>query len=109
MVVGEVIPTLAHAPSDHDPDDMAMIEQEIVALRSQFTELKERLEALVQSKDQFVATVSHELRTPLTAIFGLSQELRREQGAFTQNEVDEFIGLIAEPVFLSATVRTRPM
>ncbi len=62
----------------------------------QLTELKERLEALVRSKDQFVATVSHELRTPLTAIFGLSHELQRQSGQFSPSEMDEFIGLIAD-------------
>lgn len=32
----------------------------------------QRLEALVRSKDEFLATVSHELRTPLTAVVGFT-------------------------------------
>lgn len=32
----------------------------------------ERLESLIRSKDEFLATVSHELRTPLTAVLGFT-------------------------------------
>ncbi len=63
---------------------------------AQVTQLKERLEALVASKDQFVASVSHELRTPLTAVIGLSEELRVNRGSLTNEELDEFLGLIGE-------------
>ncbi len=62
---------------------------------AQLTELKDQLEALVVSKDRFVATVSHELRTPLTAIYGLSHELHSNRPAITSAELDEFIGVIA--------------
>lgn len=59
------------------------------------TRLKERLEAEVKSKDQFVASVSHELRTPLTAIVGLSGEMMANPDAFTPEEQTEIMGLIA--------------
>lgn len=55
----------------------------------------ERLETLIQSKDEFVASVSHELRTPLTAVVGLANELREGFDRFSAEEVMEFIGLIA--------------
>ncbi len=89
------------------PDDLRLLEalgsQVAVSLENgrledslaQLTELKEQLEALVASKDQFVASVSHELRTPLTAIFGLSHELRNNRVTLSAAELDEFIGVIA--------------
>ena len=45
------------------------------------TEVKQahrRLEELVRSKDQFLASVSHELRTPLTAVLGFAELLQDE-------------------------------
>ncbi len=89
------------------PDDLRLLEalgsQVAVSLENgrledslaQLTELKEQLEALIASKDQFVASVSHELRTPLTAIFGLSHELRNNRVTLSTTELDEFIGVIA--------------
>ncbi len=89
------------------PDDLQLLEalgsQVAVSLENgrledslaQLTELKEQLEALIASKDQFVASVSHELRTPLTAIFGLSHELRNNRVTLSTAELDEFIGVIA--------------
>ncbi len=37
---------------------------------------RQRLEQMVRSKDEFLATVSHELRTPLTAVIGFGHMLR---------------------------------
>jgi signal transduction histidine kinase len=55
-----------------------------------------RLEELVRSKDDFVASVSHELRTPLTTVVGLAEELRRRGEDFQEEERAAFIELIAE-------------
>jgi signal transduction histidine kinase len=55
-----------------------------------------RLEELVASKDEFIAGVSHELRTPLTAVVGLAQELRSHGSVFSEEEVEEFVTLIAQ-------------
>lgn len=63
---------------------------------TEVTRLKEQLEEAVRSKDQFIAAVSHELRTPLTGIVGLAQELRHNRGLFSEEELDEFLGLIYE-------------
>jgi signal transduction histidine kinase len=63
---------------------------------TELSTMKERLEELVKSKDQLVASVSHELRTPLTAVVGLAQELRANGGAFSADETAEFMALIAE-------------
>ena len=57
---------------------------------------RHRLEELVRAKDEFVATVSHELRTPLTAVVGLSDELQHRRPDFDEQEITEFVALIAE-------------
>jgi len=57
---------------------------------------REALQALVDSKDQFVASVSHELRTPLTAVVGLTQELVDHRDRFTEAEIDELLLTIAD-------------
>jgi PAS domain S-box-containing protein len=54
------------------------------------------LAGLVASKDELVASVSHELRTPITTIMGMAFELRDHGSAFTADEVQELIELIAD-------------
>ncbi len=55
-----------------------------------------RLEALIKSKDEFIASVSHELRTPLTAAVGISLELRDRFAHLAEGERDELIAVMAE-------------
>jgi len=62
---------------------------------SQLTALKERLEDVIRSKDQFVASVSHELRTPLTAVVGLSHELHDNWNVYAGGDAREIVDLIA--------------
>ncbi len=62
---------------------------------SQLTALKERLEDVIRSKDQFVASVSHELRTPLTAVVGLSHELHDNWNIYDTADAREIVDLIA--------------
>ncbi|MBT8197473.1 MAG: HAMP domain-containing histidine kinase, partial [Acidimicrobiia bacterium] len=57
---------------------------------------RSRLQSLLASKDQFLATVSHELRTPVTTVVGLTSELRDHWADFTQAEREEFIGMVAD-------------
>jgi signal transduction histidine kinase len=54
-----------------------------------------RLESLVRSKDEFVASVSHELRTPLSAVLGFAQILRDEGQTLTAEERSELTNTIA--------------
>jgi PAS domain S-box-containing protein len=54
----------------------------------------ERLEALVESKDAFVASVSHELRTPLTVVTGLAYELSQRWMSLSDEEMVEFTGML---------------
>ncbi len=63
---------------------------------AQLTYLKDQLEELIRSKDEFVASVSHELRTPLTAVAGLADELRHSPGTFSEAETMELIQMIAD-------------
>lgn len=58
-------------------------------------EAQERLEELVRSKDEFVASVSHELRTPLTAVVGFTEVLEADDGAFSGEERRELLRDIA--------------
>ena len=62
---------------------------------AQLTALKERLEDVIRSKDQFVASVSHELRTPLTAVVGLSHELHDNWSIYEGGDAQEIVDLIA--------------
>jgi PAS domain S-box-containing protein len=57
---------------------------------------QDRLQKLLRSKDDFVASVSHELRTPLSVVMGLSTELEHSIDQFHPNEITEFVAMIAE-------------
>ncbi len=59
------------------------------------TSTHRRLLESLESKDQFIASVSHELRTPLTAVMGLSKELEDRLDSFDQDELIEFVSIIA--------------
>ena len=59
-------------------------------------EAERRLQDLIRSKDQFVATISHELRTPLTAVVGIAEELRDSNGSIDDAERQELLGLVAD-------------
>ncbi len=55
-----------------------------------------KLQDLIRSKDQFVATISHELRTPLTAVVGIAEELRDANDSIDATERRELVALVAE-------------
>lgn len=54
-----------------------------------------KLEAMLESKNRFVASVAHELRTPLTAVVGFAHELKDGDAHFTGSEREEFRDLIS--------------
>jgi len=58
----------------------------------------ERLEELVRSKDEFLASVSHELRTPLTSVLGYAR-LMQQDGSKLSSAQTDMIHSIAEQAF----------
>lgn len=75
--------------------DLSNVTVAIVDITSQRA-AERKLQDLVRSKDQFVATISHELRTPLTAVVGIAEELRDANGSIDEAERLELIGIVAE-------------
>ena len=58
--------------------------------------LKTRLEEVIRSKDQLIASVSHELRTPLTGIIGLGAILQETLVGQMDEESGEMLGMVVE-------------
>jgi signal transduction histidine kinase len=54
-------------------------ETALAAVAQREREARERAQAALRAKDEFLSTLSHELRTPLTAILGWSSVLRGKQ------------------------------
>jgi signal transduction histidine kinase len=58
-------------------------------------EVSERLRALDEMKNTFLAAVSHELRTPLSAILGMALTLEREDLELPPDDVQDLLGRLA--------------
>lgn len=72
---------------------------QVIVVVTDVTALKEaeaRMERLVQSKDEFLASVSHEIRTPLTSVFGSAMELQDHWDILSAQDSRELIGIIAK-------------
>lgn len=97
-LVGVVGFAHGEARSGWTDDELELLQAaaQMIAAHWQREASHKRLEKLVASKDEFIAGVSHELRTPLTAVVGLAQELRNHGSAFSEEEVAEFVTLIAQ-------------
>jgi signal transduction histidine kinase len=54
----------------------------------------ERLERLIRSKDQFLASISHEIRTPMTSVLGFASILQDELTLMNTAEVAEIVDLV---------------
>jgi signal transduction histidine kinase len=65
--------------------DQAVIAIENVRLFDEIQEKSRQLAEASQHKSQFLANMSHELRTPLNAIIGVSEMLREDAEAATQD------------------------
>lgn len=59
-------------------------------------EANNQLEALIRSKDQFVATVSHEVKTPLTVILGFADEIQAQLSAKGDADLAELAELVGD-------------
>ncbi|NND04020.1 MAG: PAS domain-containing sensor histidine kinase [Acidimicrobiia bacterium] len=66
----------------------------VIAATLERSESRHRLEALVQSKDEFIASISHEVRTPLTVVMGIAHELDSRWNEVEPQERAELLELI---------------
>lgn len=86
--------------SERDPklsdDDIHFLQAvaTVVAATLERSEARRRLEALVQSKDEFIASISHEVRTPLTVVMGIAHELESRWQDIAPDERNELLELI---------------
>ncbi len=83
------------APSDEDEDSLAATAAILGSAVSRSL-ARVKLDELMRSKDEFVASVSHELRTPLTVVAGVALELEQGWRTLSEEELGEFITLIAD-------------
>jgi signal transduction histidine kinase/putative methionine-R-sulfoxide reductase with GAF domain len=96
--VGSIGLALYEEPPDWTDDELRMLGT-AAGMIGAFWERNaahQRLEVLVESKDDLIASVSHELRTPLTATLGLAEMLAEGDLAEGDSETAEFLGLITE-------------
>jgi len=76
--------------------DLSVLET-IAAMIGAFMERQDayhRLEKLIRSKDQFLASVSHEIRTPLTSVLGFASLLQEDPEQLSTEDGREIIELI---------------
>jgi PAS domain S-box-containing protein len=63
-----------------------------------------RLEEVIRSKDELIASISHELRTPLTSLVGFSHLLHEEAGFSPQERAEMIESIVSESVDLTNIV-----
>jgi signal transduction histidine kinase len=85
-------------PTRRWDDELEMLRTaaELVAAFWSRADSRRRLEHLVRSKDEFIASISHELRTPVTAILGMAETLRERREDLSDQEAVELVAVIAE-------------
>ncbi len=81
-----------------DPDGSLDLTRVVVAIQdiAVIRRAERELAALLESKDELIASVSHELRTPITTILGMAFELRDRGDDFTVAEARGLVELIAD-------------
>ncbi len=85
-----------HSPREWPEQDIQVL-RTAAQMISSFLErrgARARLEQLIRSKDEFIASVSHELRTPLTSVLGFTEVLLSGYGDLAGEEREELLGLI---------------
>ncbi len=79
------------------PDEDLLFLQSIagvVAATLERTASRRRLEELVSSKDEFIASISHEVRTPLTVVLGVALELQERWSEVDPSARDDLLDLL---------------
>lgn len=75
---------------------VSLVNGRLIETLAEVRSLQARLEELVQSKDQLIASVSHELRTPLTGIIGLAQIMKELTIGTLDEEPKELLDMIVD-------------
>ena len=72
------------------------LEERVRSRTAELEDANRRLERLVASKTDFVASVSHELRTPLTSVIGFAELLMDGSSEFDREQRHDLLGAIAD-------------
>jgi signal transduction histidine kinase len=75
---------------------VSLMNGRLIETLAEVRSLQARLEELVKSKDQLIASVSHELRTPLTGIIGLAQIMKELTSGSLDQEPQELLDMIVD-------------
>ena len=78
-----------------DEEQLLRLAAEMIGAYWERRDNQARVEELVRTKDEFIASVSHEVRTPLTAVLGFAHELNEDPDKFSAQELTDVIELIA--------------
>ena len=68
----------------------------VIAATLERSAARNRLEELVSSKDEFIASISHEVRTPLTVVLGVAHELSDRWKELPGSDREELLGLVVD-------------
>ena len=80
------------------------LERRVDQRTAELAEANRRLEGLVESKTDFVASVSHELRTPLTSVIGFAELLMDSSTEFDREQRLDLLAAIADQGYELANI-----
>lgn len=80
------------------------LERRVDARTAELEAANRKLERLVASKTDFVASVSHELRTPLTSVIGFAELLMDSSSEFNREQRHDLLGAIADQGYELANI-----
>ena len=80
------------------------LERRVEMRTAELEEANRKLEELVASKTDFVASVSHELRTPLTSVIGFAELLMDSSSEFDREQRHDLLGAIADQGYELANI-----